>query len=95
MIEAFGGDKTTKGNTGPFWVGSGLAIFSALTTLLLIRPLSHDGMIEEDEKFRQYLEEHGYDVTHMGLRSESDSTIDTAEKRSSDIDEDVKEAVEA
>lgn len=50
---AFGGADTTKGNTGPFWVASGLAVLSALVTFFFIRPLSHDGMIEEDEKVLQ------------------------------------------
>ncbi|KAJ4480012.1 putative metabolite transporter [Lentinula aciculospora] len=67
MIEAFGGDTTVRGNTGPFWVGSGLAVLSAIVTFLFIRPLSHDGMAEEDEKFRQYLDAHGFDTSTMGL----------------------------
>ncbi|KAG9128385.1 hypothetical protein FRC07_014798 [Ceratobasidium sp. 392] len=72
MIEAFGGASSTRGNTGPFWVGSGLAVFSALITFFFIRPLSHDGMKDEDEKFRAYLAAHGYDTTKMGLSSASD-----------------------
>jgi hypothetical protein len=39
-----------KGNTGPFWIGSGFALLSALIVLVGVRPLSHDGMMEEDEK---------------------------------------------
>ena len=42
-------------------------MFSALVTFFLIRPLSHDGMVDEDEKFRAYLEENGYDVSQLGL----------------------------
>ena len=75
MIDAFGGPKSTRGNTGPFWVGSGLAIFSALVTFFFIRPLSHDGMADEDRKFREYLEQHGYDTSQMGL---VDSTSETS-----------------
>lgn len=82
MIEAFGGSKSPRGNTGPFWVGSGLAVFSAILTAFLIRPLSHDGMLEEDEKFRQYLVDHGYDVSQMGLTTEA-SSMSEDEKRSS------------
>ncbi|KAL0574274.1 glycerophosphoinositol permease [Marasmius crinis-equi] len=67
MIEAFGGSTSTKGNTGPFWVGSGLAIISALITFFFIRPLDHDGMAKEDVLFREYLEQHGYDTSQMGL----------------------------
>ncbi|KAF5392345.1 hypothetical protein D9757_001441 [Collybiopsis confluens] len=74
MVAAFGGDKTDRGNTGPFWVGSGLAILSALITLFFIRPLSHDGMADEDAKFREYLEEHGFDTTLMGLGEHGSTT---------------------
>lgn len=67
MITDFGGSSSAKGNTGPFWVGSGLAILSALIVYFLVTPLSHDGMKEEDAKFREYLEAHGFDVSLMGL----------------------------
>lgn len=87
MIKAFGGADSTRGNTGPFWVASALAVLSAVITMVLIRPLSHDGMVEEDEKFRIYLEEHGYDTSQMGLKSSSESTFDTDEVS---VDNDVK-----
>lgn len=67
MIDAFGGDTTTRGNTGPFWVGSAMAVLSAIITLAFIKPLTHDGMVAEDLAFRQYLEEAGYDTSAMGL----------------------------
>ncbi|KAE9401531.1 putative metabolite transporter [Gymnopus androsaceus JB14] len=75
MIKAFGGASTARGNTGPFWVGSGLAILSALITFFFIRPLSHDGMADEDEKFREYLEANGFDTSGMGLRETSSTTV--------------------
>ncbi|PPR06289.1 hypothetical protein CVT24_001095 [Panaeolus cyanescens] len=91
MIKAFGGDQTERGNTGPFWVGSGLAILSAMVTFLLT-PLDEEGMAREDQKilnvlsriqFREYLEANGYDTAAMGLRGpESDS-----ERASVDVDE--------
>jgi len=81
IIADFGGADTAKGNTGPFWIGSGLAILSALLIFFLVRPLSHDGMKEEDEKFRLYLEEHGFDTSLMGIPdSEVSSTISEEEK---------------
>jgi len=79
MIEAFGGADSNKGNTGPFFVGSGLAILSAIITFFFIRPLSHDGMVEEDRLFREYLEQNGYDTTQMGLgeaESEKSSVVE-------------------
>ena len=68
----FGGPDSNRGNTGPFWVGSGLAILSALITLFFIRPLTQDGMIREDIEFRKYLENHGYDTSKMGFVDEGD-----------------------
>jgi len=67
MIDAFGGPKSIKGNTGPFWVGSGLAILSALVTFFFINPLTQDGMEKEDREFRDYLAANGYDTSQMGL----------------------------
>ncbi|KAJ7672147.1 MFS Git1p-related glycerophosphoinositol and glycerophosphocholine permease [Mycena polygramma] len=67
MIAAFGKNDPTKGDTGPFWVGSGIAILSALVTFFFIKPLDHDGMAKEDAIFRAYLEEHGFDTSGMGF----------------------------
>lgn len=62
-------------------IRTALAIFSAIITYFFIRPLSHDGMAEEDRKFREYLEQNGYDTKQMGL-----SGVDT-ETSSADYDE--------
>jgi hypothetical protein len=48
----FGGATSDKGNSGPFYVGSGLAIVSAILVLFL-KPLSADGMKQEDEEVRK------------------------------------------
>ncbi|KAM5538502.1 hypothetical protein V8D89_007835 [Ganoderma adspersum] len=76
-------DDPNIGQTGPFWIGSALAIFSAIITYFFIRPLSHDGMEEEDRKFREYLEQNGYDTKQMGLTSADTETssADYDEKR--------------
>lgn len=54
MIKAFSehGKNPDRGNTGPFWVGSGLAILSAIITFLFVVPLNHDGMHAEDVAVR-------------------------------------------
>ncbi|KAJ7116458.1 MFS Git1p-related glycerophosphoinositol and glycerophosphocholine permease [Mycena epipterygia] len=72
MIAAFGKNDPDKGNTGPFWVGSGLAILSALVTFFFIQPLDHDGMAKEDAIFREYLEANGFDTSGMGLGESSE-----------------------
>ena len=71
IIKSFGGEDTIRGNTGPFWIGSGLALFSAAVTFFFVKPLTADGMAKEDDEFRAYLEANGYDTSQMGLRSES------------------------
>ncbi|TFK20714.1 glycerophosphodiester transporter [Coprinopsis marcescibilis] len=94
IIEAFGGSKTARGNTGPFWIASGLALLSALTAYFFIVPLSHDGMEQEDRDFRKYLEDNGYDTSAMGLPGASSETA-SVEADSEKVDEkiDVKTQV--
>ena len=78
IIDAFGGDTTTRGNTGPFWIGSALALLSAAITFFFVKPLTTDGMVKEDEEFRAYLEANGYDTSQMGIRSEATTAADDA-----------------
>ncbi|KAF5311976.1 hypothetical protein D9619_003802 [Psilocybe cf. subviscida] len=79
IIDAFGGSDTARGNTGPFWIGSGCAVLSALITFFFIAPLTTDGMEKEDREFREYLEAHGYDTTAMGL-PESSSEFESVDE---------------
>ncbi|KNZ72939.1 putative metabolite transport protein, partial [Termitomyces sp. J132] len=73
IIKAFGGPNTVRGNTGPFWIGSGLALLSALVTMIFVKPLSPEGIEKEDHDFRKYLEAHGYDTSRMGLNNDANS----------------------
>ncbi|KAG6873955.1 hypothetical protein C0995_008994 [Termitomyces sp. Mi166 len=84
---AFGGPNSVKGNTGLFWVGSGLAILSALVTLFFVHPLTTDGMEKEDRevgsglRFREYLEANGYDTSRMGLGEDTIVDEKTLDKK--------------
>jgi len=51
-----------------------MAFLNAIVTLLFVHPLDSDGMDEEDAKFREYLEAHGYDTSLMGLEETGYST---------------------
>lgn len=82
IITDFGGSSSAKGITGPFWVGSGLAILSAVIVYFFVTPLDHDGMKKEDAKFREYLEAHGFDVSLMGLHETE--TVSYAEGKETD-----------
>ncbi|KAH9050936.1 major facilitator superfamily domain-containing protein [Lactarius deliciosus] len=86
-----------RGNTGPFWIGSGLAILSALITFFFIRPLTHDGLVEEDRAFREYLESHGYDTSRMGFVEEGEEWSEESlhEKDVEQKDVEIKEPVAA
>ncbi|KAG0705715.1 major facilitator superfamily domain-containing protein [Suillus ampliporus] len=97
IIDDFGGPSSAKGNTGPFWIGSGLAILSAIIVFFLVKPLDPDGIKAEDAKFREYLEEHGFDVSLMGLpETETESSYADGKETDSavkDTDSAVKVAV--
>ncbi|KAG8949239.1 hypothetical protein FRC04_008841 [Tulasnella sp. 424] len=59
-----------KQNSGPFWVGSGLCILSALITFFFIPEIPENHMTNEDIKFREYLAANGFDVSLLGLKDE-------------------------
>ncbi|GAA5984713.1 hypothetical protein JCM10908_003471 [Rhodotorula pacifica] len=82
IINAFpAGPKQTS---GPFWIGSGLAFLSAIIVFFLITEIKQDGMRDEDEAFKQYLADNGYDVSQMGAPEDIDDES---------IDEDKKQAI--
>jgi hypothetical protein len=56
-------------------------------TLLFVHPLTHDGMEQEDRAFREYLEEHGYDTSKMGLLRGEGEVESLEEKSPSEGDE--------
>jgi len=87
LFADFGGSSSTRGNTGPFWIGSGLAVLSALITYFFIRPLSHDGMLEEDRLFREYLEAHGYDISSMGFKDDDELSQQSLPEKDTDTKE--------
>lgn len=95
IIQDFGGANTDKGNTGPFWIGSGFAVLSALITLFFIRPLSHDGMVEEDRAFREYLEANGYDTSAMGLKQTDPDFSASIDEKEPNVDTKIADSVAA
>ncbi|GAA6060458.1 hypothetical protein JCM10212_000886 [Sporobolomyces blumeae] len=68
IIDSFpAGPKQTS---GPFWIGSGLAFFSAIVVFVLVPEVKSDYMKHEDALFREYLASNGYDVSQIGLISD-------------------------
>jgi len=79
LVDRFGGPNSDRGNSGPFFVGSGLAIISALIIFVFVHPMTADGMLREDQDFRTYLISNGYDVSQMGLKDEEEDSISIEE----------------
>ncbi|KAK5124982.1 hypothetical protein LTR85_001172 [Meristemomyces frigidus] len=69
--------ETVKAGQYPFLISSALCVVSGLLALFLLPHIGQDTIEEEDASFKAYLEQHGYDVSKMGL---GDSTENIVEK---------------
>ena len=68
--------NATRAVQDPFFVGSSLAIFSGFLAVFCLPHIGQDTIDYEDARFRQYLMEHGYDTSKMGLyETESESSL--------------------
>ncbi|KAG6919883.1 hypothetical protein DXG01_015591 [Tephrocybe rancida] len=92
IVKAFGGPDTVRGNTGPFWIASGLCILSALVSLFFVHPLTDEGIEREDREFREYLEAEGYDTSLMGIAHSS--TAGSLVEDEKGVSEETKEVLE-
>lgn len=63
-----GGADSTRGGQDPFFVSSSLCLFSALLAWALLPEIGQDTISMEDVKFREYLEEKGWDTRAMGSK---------------------------
>ncbi|KAG8889333.1 hypothetical protein FRB99_003995 [Tulasnella sp. 403] len=81
IIDAF--PVGPKQDSGPFWIGSGLAILSALVTFFFIPEVPANHMTNEDRLFREYLSANGFDVSLMGLR---DGNVPTTTARTNTLE---------
>ncbi|KPI37142.1 putative metabolite transport protein [Cyphellophora attinorum] len=71
LIDAAGDDATKQGQY-PFWVSSSLCIFSAVVAYFGLPNVGQDMIEEEDNRFKAYLEEHGYDTSQLGTKKYRD-----------------------
>lgn len=77
IINAAGDDSIKQGQY-PFWVSSSLCIFSALIAWFGLPQVGQDMIEEEDERFKSYLLDCGYDVSSLGTREYKVNGQDTA-----------------
>ncbi|RTE82418.1 hypothetical protein BHE90_003070 [Fusarium euwallaceae] len=66
-IQKAGGNDTESAQY-PFWVSSSLCILSAAIVLFCIPHVGQDTIAIEDRKFREYLQEHGWDTAQLGVK---------------------------
>ncbi|EEU37496.1 uncharacterized protein NECHADRAFT_51418 [Fusarium vanettenii 77-13-4] len=66
-IQKAGGNDTESAQY-PFWVSSSLCILSAAIVLICIPHVGQDTIAIEDQKFREYLQEHGWDTAQLGVK---------------------------
>lgn len=98
-IASLGYGDVILGQSRVFILGSGLALFGAIFAWFLIPDYTKMDLSYEDEEFKKYLEDNGYDVSYLGDASTTVSqeslqeqgivtTIGGAEKQEieSDID---------
>ncbi|KAE8256443.1 hypothetical protein A4X13_0g2630 [Tilletia indica] len=63
--------------TGPFYIGSALALLSAAVIFLFVPNIGEDGMLKEDEEFKRYLEANGFDTSVMGTENVSKGGLES------------------
>ncbi|KAJ2896708.1 major facilitator superfamily domain-containing protein [Zalerion maritima] len=66
-IEKAGGDGA-KSAQYPFYVSSSLCILSAILAIFCLPHIGQDTITHEDARFREFLEQNGYDTRQLGLR---------------------------
>ena len=64
-----------KAGQYPFFISSALCIVSGIIALTLLPHIGQDTIDAEDIKFRNYLQENGYDVSKMGMQTASAERI--------------------
>ncbi|KAK0640878.1 major facilitator superfamily domain-containing protein [Cercophora newfieldiana] len=80
IIAAGGGDET-KSAQYPFWVSSSLCLLSAALVVFLIPNIGQDTITLEDKRFREFLEENGYDTRQLGLRKGEVLAVEEPKRR--------------
>ena len=71
----------TRAGQDPFFVASTLAIFAGVIAMLCLPNIEQDSIDAEDVRFRQYLMDHGYDTSKMGLVAVADEGVRDGERK--------------
>lgn len=66
IVHAFGGGGTVNGQRSPFIIGACLALVGAIISWFFIPDISKQGLDVEDNEFRAYLAQNGFDTDLLG-----------------------------
>ncbi|RDW67078.1 hypothetical protein BP5796_09827 [Coleophoma crateriformis] len=67
---ADGGSSILKQGQIPFYFSAGMCYLSAILAITLLPNINQTFIEEEDDKFKAFLEENGYDTSTMGIKHE-------------------------
>lgn len=68
LYNQYADSDPVKAGQYPFFIASTLCIVTAGLALFLLPYIGQDTIEKEDERFKAYLLEHGYDVSQLGIR---------------------------
>ena len=72
-----GGDSSnTSSAQYPFYVSSSLCLLAAALTLLCVPDVRQDTIAAEDQRFRAFLDQSGWDTRRLGLRRRDSTAAD-------------------
>ena len=66
-IEAAGGKNTVASAQYPFYVSASFCVLTAFLAIFCLPHIGQDTITKEDLRFREYLENKGWDVRQLGL----------------------------
>lgn len=81
QANAPGGKESVRGGQDPFFVSSSLCLLSAALAWFCLPHIGQDTITEEDQKFRVYLEEKGWDTSKMGSKEYQMGSSDSVDTR--------------
>ncbi|KAI9691174.1 MAG: hypothetical protein M1822_008794 [Bathelium mastoideum] len=84
-IQAAAGSDVVKQGQYPFWVASCLCMFEVFLAVVCLPKIGQDTIDEEDRRFRQYLIEHGYDTSMLGLKTVDSEVVVESQTAAPDL----------
>ncbi|CCE65976.1 hypothetical protein TPHA_0N01950 [Tetrapisispora phaffii CBS 4417] len=85
IIKKAGGSDTVTGLVTPFYISAGLCCGCGILTFFFMPPFDPESMIDEDNKFIQYLDSQGYDISNLGEAKSNEAKSNEDESNEDEI----------